>query len=122
MEVDVNLDIRAGAPVQAERVESGLLSYRSDITTDMTPFEPGLGHFGNPDRDTGCLAFETLCAKAKHVRQIRPLAIEGDALPPMMGLWPVTDLDGVPVGRISSSARARCYNENISIGLIDRSH
>ncbi len=122
LEAGADLDIRAGAPVQAERVESGLLSYLSDITTDMTPFEAGLGHFCNLDRETGCLALEALRAKSEPLRQIRPITIEGDTLPGMMGYWPVTDLNGAPVGRISSSARAHSYNENIGIGLIDRSH
>lgn len=45
MSAGKDLDIRAGAPIQTERVEGGLLSYLSDITADMTPFEAGLGHF-----------------------------------------------------------------------------
>lgn len=117
-----DLDVRAGAPSQAERVEGGLLSYLSDITADMTPFEAGLGHFCHVDRNTACLALDALRKKAQPARQVRPLTIEGDPVPPMAGFWPVTDLNGAPVGRISSAVFAFTYNENIAIGLIDRSH
>jgi dimethylsulfoniopropionate demethylase len=122
MEAGSDLDVRAGAPVQAERVEGGLLSYLSDITSDMTPFEAGLGHFCNLQKDTGCLALTALREKSEPQRQIRPVSIDGDPLPPMTGFWPVTDTQGKPVGRISSGAYAFSFEENIGIGLIDRSH
>ncbi len=117
-----DLDVRAGAPVQAERVEGGLLSYLSDITNDMTPFEAGLGHFCHLDKETGCLGLEALRAKVHPARQVRPISIAGDPVPPMTGFWQVTDSNDVAVGRISSAAFAYSFNENIGIGLIDRSH
>ncbi|OED42594.1 hypothetical protein AB833_06090 [Chromatiales bacterium (ex Bugula neritina AB1)] len=117
-----DLDIRAGAPSQTERVEGGLLSYLSDITSDMTPFEAGLGHFCHVDRETGCLALDALRKKAQPVRQVRPVTIAGEPVPPMTGFWQVTDTSGAPVGRISSAVYAYTYHENIAIGLIDRSH
>jgi dimethylsulfoniopropionate demethylase len=122
MEAGADLDVRAGAPVQAERVEGGLLSYLSDITSDMTPFEAGLGHFCDVQKDTACLALTALRKNSEPQRQIRPVSIDGDPLPPMTGFWPVTDVQGNPVGRISSAAYAFSFKENIGIGLIDRLH
>jgi dimethylsulfoniopropionate demethylase len=122
MAAGADLDIRAGSPVQAERVEGGLLSYLSDITSDMTPFEAGLGHFCHLDKDTGCLALDALRKQSEPSRQVRPITIAGDPVPPMTEFWPVTDTEGAPVGRISSAAFAYSYNENIAIGLINRSH
>jgi dimethylsulfoniopropionate demethylase len=122
MEAGADLDVRAGSPVQADRVEGGLLSYLSDITPDMTPFEAGLGRFCHIDRDTDCLALQALRAKRNPARQLRPLQIDGDQLPPMTTFWPVTDVEGMPVGRVSSAARAYSFNCNIGIGLIDQAH
>ena len=122
MQAGNDLNIRAGAPVQAERVESGLLSYLSDITSDMTPFEAGLGHFCHLDKETGCLGLQALRRQSQPARQVRPVSISGDPVPPMTGFWQVTDNDGAAVGRISSAAHAFSFNENIAIGLINRSH
>lgn len=119
MEAGRDLDVRAGAPVQAERVEAGLLSYLSDITHDMTPFEAGLGKFCNLENDVGCVGYKALQEKRDPMRQIRPIEIDGDPLPPQGVFWRVTDLEGNAIGRISSSCRAYSYNCNAAIGLID---
>ncbi len=117
-----DLDVKAGSPCQAERVEGGLLSYLSDITPDMTPFEAGLGRFCHLDADTGCLGLAALRAKREPVRQVRPIEIDGDALPPMTAFWPLTSADGAPAGRVSSAARSWSYGLNIGIALVDRAH
>ncbi len=116
-----DLDVRAGSPCQAERVEAGLLSYLSDITQDMTPFEAGLGKFCEMDKDVGCLGWQALQAKQDPLRQVRPIEIDGEPLPPQETFWDVTAY-GRKVGRISSSARAFSFGVNAAIGLIDRSH
>lgn len=122
MEAGADLDVKAGSPCQAERVEGGLLSYLSDITQDMTPFEAGLGKFCDIDRDTSCLGLEALREKREPKRQVRPVRIEGDKVPPMTGFWPVTSQDGKPAGRISSAAWSFDHKCNVAIGLIDRDH
>ncbi len=100
MDVGKELDVQAGSPSQTERVESELLSYLSDITQDMTPFEAGLGKFCHLDRDTGCLGLGALREKRDPSRQIRPVWIEGEQLPPMTEFWSVTDHKGRPAGRV----------------------
>lgn len=120
MDVGKELDVQAGSPSQTERVESELLSYLSDITQDMTPFEAGLGKFCHLDRDTGCLGLGALREKRDPSRQIRPVWIEGEQLPPMTEFWGVTDHKGRPAGRISSAAWSFDHECNVAIGLIDR--
>lgn len=122
MEAGRDLDIRAGCPCSSERIEGGLLSYLTDITDDMTPFEAGLGRFCNIDDDIDCLALEALREKRNPDRQIRPIEISGDVLPPITGFWKLTDDGGHSVGRISSAARAFSFNCNIAIGLVDNTH
>lgn len=121
MEAGRDLDVRAGAPCQAERVEAGLLSYLSDITADMTPFEAGLGAMCSMDRDPGCLGWAALKQATSPSRQIRPIEIAGGPLPPQGTFWPVMAA-GQRVGRISSSCRAYDFGCNAAIGLIDASH
>lgn len=83
-ELGSELDVRAGSPCQSERVESGLLSYLSDITHDMTPFEAGLGQFCDMDSDVGCLGWSALKRKQSLERQVRPVEIAGGQLPQSM--------------------------------------
>ena len=122
MEAGRDLDVRAGSPCLSERVEGGLLSYLSDITQDMTPFEAGLGQFCHIDRETGCLGLDALRASREPQRQIRALSIAGESIPPLTGFWRITDQSGKSVGRVSSAARAYSYQCNIGIGLLNRSH
>ena len=99
-----------------------MFSYLSDITQDMTPFEAGLGKICEMERDVDCLGWAALREKREPTRQIRPIEIAGDPLPPMGTFWTVADESGNTVGRISSAARAYSYDCNAAIGLIDRSH
>lgn len=121
MEAGRDLDVRAGAPCQSERVEAGMLSYLSDITPDMTPFEAGLGSMCAMDENPGCLGWSALHAKQSASRQIRAVEIVGGPLPPQGAFWPVTVGDQA-VGRISSSCRAYDFDCNAAIGLIDAQH
>lgn len=121
MEAGRDLDVRAGTPCQAERVEAGMLSYLSDITQDMTPFEAGLGSMCAMDQNPGCLGWSALRKKQSPSRQIRAVEISGGPLPPQKDFWLVSDGDR-SVGRISSSCRAYDFDCNAGIGLIDASH
>lgn len=120
MEAGRDLEVRAGAPSQTERIEGGLLSYLSDITQDMTPFEAGLGRFCDLAKDTGCVGLPALRAKREPTRQVRPVRIDGDPVPPMTGFWPLSDETGSAAGRISSSAWSFDFQCNVAIGLVDR--
>ena len=121
MEAGRDLDVRAGAPHQSGRIESGMLSFLADITFDMTPFEADLGQFCEMDRDVGCLAWAALRKKQHPTPQLRPIKIAGDPLPPQSTFWNVI-ADGGLVGRISSVCRAYNFDCNAAIGLIDSIH
>ena len=121
MEAGRDLDVRAGAPHQSDRIEAGMLSYLSDITQDMTPMEAGLGHLCELNRDVGCLGWDALRAKRKPERMLRPVEIAGDPLPPMGTFWEVRAGEQ-RAGRISSCCRAWDYGCNAAIGLLNREH
>ena len=120
MEAGKDLDVRAGAPCQSERVEAGMLSYLSDITNDMTPYEAGLGALCSKN-DVGCLGWQALQSQQEPERQIRPVEIFGDDLPPQQSFWNIV-AGGEYVGRVSSSARAYDFECNASIALLNESH
>ncbi|WP_299075190.1 dimethylsulfoniopropionate demethylase [uncultured Ruegeria sp.] len=118
-----DLQVRAGCPNLIERIEGGLLSYGNDMTDDNTPHECGLGKFCNTHTAIGCIGRDALLRVAKEgpVQQIRPIAIEGDVVPPCDGPWPVY-ASGKRVGQVTSSAWSPDFETNVSIGMLRLSH
>ncbi|MEL7469524.1 MAG: dimethylsulfoniopropionate demethylase [Pseudomonadota bacterium] len=122
MEAGRDLDVRAGCPNLIERIEAGLLSYGNDISVDHTPFEAGLERFCHLEDATDCLARETLLAAREPARQIRPVEISGDKVPPVAQLWPVRTLEGESVGKVSSACWSPEQQTNVAIAMIDRAY
>ncbi len=118
-----DLQVRAGCPNLIERIEGGLLSYGNDMTDDNTPHECGLGKFCNTHTAIGCIGRDALLRVAKEgpVQQIRPIAIDGDPVPPCDRPWPVY-ADGKRVGQVTSAAWSPDYGANVSIGMMRLSH
>ncbi|MFT5929995.1 MAG: dimethylsulfoniopropionate demethylase [Oceanospirillaceae bacterium] len=57
-----DLDVRAGCPNLIERIESGLLSFGTDMDHDTTPFEIGLEKYVNLDANIDSLSLPALRA------------------------------------------------------------
>ncbi|SPH18001.1 Dimethylsulfonioproprionate demethylase DmdA [Defluviimonas aquaemixtae] len=123
MEAGRDLDVWAGCPNLIERIEGGLLSYGNDMTDDNTPHECGLGKFCDTQTAIGCIGRDALLRVAKEgpVQQIRPIAIEGPALPPCDRWWPVL-AKGKRVGRVSSAAASPDFDTNVAIGMVRMTH
>lgn len=124
MEAGRPFDVRAGCPNLIERIEGGLLSYGNDMTRANTPYECGLGRFCNTMTAIGCVGRDALLRVAQEgpVRQIRPLAIDGPAVPACLEAWPVTDADGRRVGQVTSAAWSPDHATNVAIGTIRITH
>ncbi|MDP5216451.1 dimethylsulfoniopropionate demethylase [Ruegeria sp. 2205SS24-7] len=118
-----DLQVRAGCPNLIERIEGGLLSYGNDMTDDNTPHECGLGRFCNTHTAIGCIGRDALLRVAKEgpVQQIRPIAIEGDPVPPCERAWPAYVGDK-RVGQVTSAAWSPDFDTNVSIGMLHLSH
>jgi len=118
-----DLDVRAGCPNLIERIEGGLLSYGNDMTRENTPHECGLGKFCDTHSAIGCVGRDALLRVAVEgpVRQIRPLEIEGEAVPACDRLWPVVDGDR-RVGHVSSAAWSPDFGTNVAIGMVRMTH
>ncbi len=121
-EAGEDLDVRSGGPNGIERIEGGLLSFGSDITTEHTPLEAGLGKYCQLEADTECLGLSALRASPQPQRQVRALQIEGDRVPSLTVFWPLLDDAGHTVGRVSSAAWSPDFASNIAIGMVDQSH
>ena len=123
MEAGKNLDVYAGCPNLIERIEGGLLSYGNDMNDDNTPHECGLGKFCNTSTAIGCVGRDALLRVAKEgpVKQLRPIEIHGDAVPPCDRLWPLMDGDR-QVGTVSSAAYSPDFATNVAIGMVRMTH
>ncbi len=122
-EAGEDLDVRAGCPNLIERIEARLLSYGNDMTRENTPHECGLGRFCQTQQAIGCVGRDALLRVAVEgpVRQIRNLSIDGEALAPCGGIWPVYG-GGKRVGRVTSSAWSPDFTTNVAIGMIRMTH
>ncbi len=118
-----DLNVRAGGPNLIERIEGGLLSYGNDMTRENTPHECGLGKFCQTQTAIGCVGRDALLRVAVEgpVRQIRSLAIDGEALGPCGDLWSVY-ANGKRVGRVTSAAWSPDFETNVAIGMIRMTH
>ncbi|WP_299983414.1 dimethylsulfoniopropionate demethylase [uncultured Ruegeria sp.] len=115
-----DLNVRAGCPNGIERIESGLLSFGSDMRRENTPYECGLARFCNSPLDyIGKPALLDQAANGPP-RQIRPLVIDG-AIGPCTESWPLR-ADGRQVGQVASAAYSPEFGVNVAIGMVDRSH
>lgn len=123
MEAGKDLDVYAGCPNLIERIEGGLLSYGNDMNDDNTPHECGLGKFCNTSTAIGCVGRDALLRVAIEgpVKQLRPIEIHGDAVPPCDRLWPLMDGDR-QVGTVSSAAYSPDFATNVAIGMVRMTH
>lgn len=116
-----DLNVRAGCPNNIERIESGLLSFGSDMRRDNTPIECGLGKFCNSPEDyIGRAALEAQLRNGPP-RQIRAVAISGDPIHSCSEGWPML-ADGKQVGLVASAVWSPEFETNVAIGMVDRSH
>ena len=122
MSAGQDLGVRAGNPNLIERIEAGLLSFGSDMTTAHTPFEAGLTKYCNLDTVKGFLGHEALSKLTEPAKQIRALEVGGDPVPSIQHPWPLLDDSGSVVGHISSSTWSPEFKTNVTISMIHRSH
>ena len=115
-----DLDVRAGCPNLIERVESGLLSYGSDMTRENTPIEAGLSKFCNsPDDYIGKAVIEQQKQDGPP-RQIRALVLDGPRELPPIGLGWQLSVDGAFAGLLTSVTYSPEFEHVIAIAMVER--
>ena len=115
-------NIRAGCPNGIERIESGLLSYGTDMTEENTPFECGLGKFCHRAGMEICIGGDVLRAEKKTgpKQVIRGLTINGERLPSCTTPWPLFNDKGVRVGQVSAATWSPDHGTNLTVGMVDK--
>ena len=116
-------DIRPATPSTIERIESGLLSYGSDMTLENNPFEIGLDKYCDVDQ-----AFDFIGKAA--LRRIRDegvtqklvgLVIHGDKMTGNSNHWPVQKA-GQPTGHVTSAIYSPRLKQNIALAMLPIEH
>ncbi|MEO0544926.1 MAG: dimethylsulfoniopropionate demethylase [Pseudomonadota bacterium] len=117
-----DLNVRAGCPNSAERIEGGLLSYGNDMTRENTPHECGLGRFCNTETAIGCIGRDALLRVAKDgpIRQIRAIEIK-EPVGVCDRAWPIVD-KGNRIGQVTSAAWSPDHNCTVAIGMVRMTH
>lgn len=118
MEAGAPFDIGPGGPNAIERVQSGLLSFRTETTDDTDPFEAGLGKY--VDLDAGdFIGRDALLEKRERGLQ-RSLVgvIFGDNPGVLKNPWPVV-VDGQVVGSVRVVVVSPIVGRSIGFAMID---
>ena len=115
--------IGPGAPNNAERIESFLLSYRGDTPDDADPFEARLERFLDLDSGIDFIGRDALLQKRADglKRQLVGVLIEGPDMGALEHPWLVT-AGAKPVGSVRAAAYSPRLERNIGLALIDVPH
>lgn len=112
--------IAVTGPSDANRVEAGILAYRSDMDLQTNPFEAGLDRFINLDAPADFIGKDALLrVRAQGItRRLVGIRIPGDALrAPFEKRWPVL-IDGVPAGEVTVAVYSPRPQMNIGYAMV----
>lgn len=112
--------IGPGAPVTAERTESGLLSVGGDTDEATNPFEVRLGKYVDldvPDDTIGIAALRDIAQEGPKRHQLGVI-LEGDAPAPLGFAWEPIHLNGEKVGDMTNCVWSPRMQANIGYALI----
>lgn len=111
-----------GTPHQMERIENGLLSYRSDTDDDTDPIEAGLGKWCDMDAGdfVGKDALLARHADPSARKRLVNVDIEGD-MPASENPWPA-HRDGEPAGELRAGVWSPKFGRNIGLALVPVAH
>ena len=114
-----DLNVGPGSPNLIERMESGLLSYGSDIDDSVNPFECGLDHFLNLDADIDSLSLPALKKMARqHKRQLMGLIFRQK----MSFDSPKIEIAGQEIGQITSHSWSPRYSKHLAFAILNRDY
>jgi aminomethyltransferase len=110
------------------RLEAGMPLYGHELSTDLTPFDAGLGRVVRFDKTTNGGAFvgrkaleqAAAAAEANPPRVLVGLVSEGKRVP--RAEYTVVSTDGTPIGRITSGAPSPTLGRPIAMAYVDAAH
>ncbi|MFD8783034.1 glycine cleavage system aminomethyltransferase GcvT [Kitasatospora sp. NPDC059599] len=110
------------------RLEAGMPLYGHELSTDLTPFDAGLGRVVRFDKTTnegafiGRKALEQAAAAAETnpPKVLVGLVSDGKRVP--RAEYTVVSADGTPIGRITSGAPSPTLGQPIAMAYVDAAH
>ena len=121
MEFCLRYGIHPGTPNAVERIESGLLSYRTDCGASATPLELGLDRFMNLERKEHFIGKEALLVEKSKgpARRLVKILLSGDRLAsPTEEPWVAFDESGNEIGEIRVAVWSPALEANLGLALI----
>ncbi len=113
-------NIRAGCPNLIERIETGLLSYGSDISLDTNPLECGLDRFFSLGKEAEYLSRDAL-DRIRHEgvkRRLVNFLIPGEEIASPRSSYRLSDSSGETVGKVTSLAWSPRFQGNVSLAMV----
>lgn len=120
LEAGKPFNIRPTGPVEARRIEAGILNYPSDINLDTNPYEVGLGWLVDEAKKADYVGKKALRRIRKEgvKRKLVGVEIHGE---PFRGWvpepWPVRS-GGTVVGRLTAGAYSPRLQKNIGYAMV----
>ncbi|ARF78630.1 glycine cleavage system aminomethyltransferase GcvT [Kitasatospora aureofaciens] len=110
------------------RLEAGMPLYGHELSTDLTPFDAGLGRVVRFDKTTNDGAFvgrkaleqAAAAAESNPPKVLVGLVSEGKRVP--RAEYTVVSTDGAPIGRITSGAPSPTLGKPIAMAYVDAAH
>ena len=107
-----------GTPHQMERIESGLLSYRSDTDDDTDPIEAGLGNWCDLDGDDFVGKKSILARHTDPLSRKRLVNVDIDGeMPPSEHPWSAS-YAGEPVGQLRTGVWSPKLERHVGLALV----
>jgi aminomethyltransferase len=116
--------IAVTGPSDANRVEAGILGYRSDFDMQTNPFEAGLDRFVNLDAPADFIGKAALLKVREQgiTRKLVGIRFLGDALSgPFEERWPVM-IDGARAGDVTVAVHSPRLEATIGYAMVPISH
>ncbi len=115
-------NLQAGCPNYIERIESGLLSYGSDMTREDTPLEVGLDRYVNLDSHE-FIGRGALLEQRENGLQKKLMGLHIDG-PQMQPLAKPTDclFGGERIGMLTSAVYSPAFSANLGFAMLDIAH
>jgi glycine cleavage system aminomethyltransferase T len=116
--------IAVTGPSDANRVEAGILAYRSDMDMTTNPFEIGLERLVDLDTPADFIGKAALTRIRDEgvTRRLVGIQIAGEPLPlPFEARWPVT-AGGASIGEVTVAVYSPRLRKNIGYAMVSISH
>ncbi|ARU00144.1 glycine cleavage T C-terminal barrel domain-containing protein [Yoonia vestfoldensis] len=124
MAAGLEFGLKPGHTSSIRRIEGGMLSYHADADASTNPFELGFDRLVNLDMEADFIGKAALrrIKAAGVTRQQIGLIIEGEPLTgPNTTFWEI-NLDGTPIGKVTSAVYSPRLKQNIALAMVAAEH